>query len=231
MRKKTVVEKSEFREPHFEVLREFDGSVGVERFGLISNHTWNADPKKLGIMMSRYKFVSKMFDGFTNVLEVGCGDAFATRIVQQSVSRMTVSDVDPVFVENVNSRLNQRWPMNVILHDMTVGPLDGQFDGIFAMDVFEHIPPKDEMDFLRNICDSMADHGVLILGIPSLESQQYAKPENKIGHVNCKSGEDFRSVLKDFFHNVFTFSMNDEVVHTGYFPMAHYLISVCCSKR
>lgn len=222
---------SDFREPHFQILREFDGQVGYEHLGLISNHTWNADPKKLGIMMSRYKFVAKMFDGFANVLEVGCGDAFATRIVQQAVGKVTVSDADPVFLENVKARQNPRWPMDIVLHDMTSSPLTGSFDGVFAMDVFEHIPPDEEDAFIRNIRESMADTGVLILGIPSLESQQHAKPENKIGHVNCKSGDDFRRFLRQYFHNVFTFSMNDEVLHTGFYPMAHYLISVCCSKR
>jgi hypothetical protein len=27
------------------------------------------------------------------------------------------------------------------------------------------------------------------------------------------------------------FSMNDEVVHTGYHKMAHYLFALCCHKR
>jgi hypothetical protein len=27
------------------------------------------------------------------------------------------------------------------------------------------------------------------------------------------------------------FSMNDEVVHPGYFPMAHYLIGIGCTIR
>ena len=30
------------------------------------------------------------------------------------------------------------------------------------------------------------------------------------------------------FRNVFIFSMNDEVVHTGFYPMAHYLFALCC---
>jgi hypothetical protein len=25
--------------------------------------------------------------------------------------------------------------------------------------------------------------------------------------------------------------MNDEVVHTGYYPMAHYLIAICATPR
>jgi hypothetical protein len=37
--------------------------------------------------------------------------------------------------------------------------------------------------------------------------------------------------MQRFFHNVFMFSMNDEVVHTGYHKMAHYLFALCCGKR
>ena len=37
--------------------------------------------------------------------------------------------------------------------------------------------------------------------------------------------------MQQFFHNVFIFSMNDEVVHTGYAPMAHYLLALGCTLR
>ena len=37
--------------------------------------------------------------------------------------------------------------------------------------------------------------------------------------------------MQQFFHNVFVFSMNDEVVHTGYFPMAHYLLALGCTLK
>ncbi len=52
-------------------------------------------------------------------------------------------------------------------------------------------------------------------------------PQSKEGHINCKSGND----LKRFFHNVFLFSMNDEMVHTGFSPMAQYLLAVCTTPR
>ena len=29
-----------------------------------------------------------------------------------------------------------------------------------------------------------------------------------------------------YFHNVFVFSMNGEIIHTGYYRMAHYLFGM-----
>jgi hypothetical protein len=41
---------------------------------------------------------------------------------------------------------------------------------------------------------------------------------------------NFRRLTQKYFHNVFMFSMNDEVVHTGYHKMAHYLVAIGCSN-
>ena len=98
--------------------------------------------------------------------------------------------------------------------------MEGNFDGAYALDVIEHIPAEQEKIFVGNIVDSLTPEGVLILGSPSLESQAHASPPSKAGHVNCKTGKGLRALMEVFFHNVFMFSMNDEVVHTGYFPMA-----------
>jgi len=37
--------------------------------------------------------------------------------------------------------------------------------------------------------------------------------------------------LGAYFANVFIFSMNDEVVHTGFGKMSHYNIALCCGPR
>jgi hypothetical protein len=78
---------------------------------------------------------------------------------------------------------------------------------------------------------SLQSHGVALLGMPSLESQLYASPISRAGHVNCKGMPDFKSTMQRYFHNVFMFSMNDEIIHTGYHKMAHYLFALCCGRR
>jgi hypothetical protein len=67
--------------------------------------------------------------------------------------------------------------------------------------------------------------------MPSLESQAHASPQSKAGHVNCKSGPELRKAMEKYFHSVFVFSMNDEVVHTGFYPMAHYLLALCTHPK
>jgi len=49
--------------------------------------------------------------------------------------------------------------------------------------------------------------------------------------VNCKDAPGLRQLMSQVFHNVFIFSMNDEVVHTGFYPMAHYLWALCCHRK
>jgi 2-polyprenyl-3-methyl-5-hydroxy-6-metoxy-1,4-benzoquinol methylase len=205
--------------------------TGMSKFGLMSSQIWQDDPRRLGFVLSRYKFVSKMFSGFNHVLEVGCADAFGTRVVKQEVKQLTATDFDPLFIESAKEAMDPRWPFTTKVHDMLQGPIEGGFDGAYALDVIEHILPADEEVFVGNIVKSLNPQGVLILGSPSLQSQMYASPASKVGHVNCKDAPQFKALMSKFFNNVFIFSMNDEVVHTGFYPMAHYLFALCASKR
>jgi 2-polyprenyl-3-methyl-5-hydroxy-6-metoxy-1,4-benzoquinol methylase len=200
-------------------------------FGLMANYAWNDDPRRLTFTFARYKFVAKMLACRLNVLEIGCADAFASRIVRQEVHNLTAVDFDPLFVADAQANATPQWPITVLQHDILDGPVLGGFDGIYALDVMEHIKPADEDCFLANIIASLARGGAVVLGMPSMESQTYASALSRAGHVNCKRGPELKSVLERHFHNVFLFCMNDEVVHTGFSPMAHYLLAVCTERK
>jgi len=212
-------------------MLEYRARRGLESLGLMTSQAWYDDPKRLTFTLARYKFVAKMFSGFEHVLEVGCADAFATRVVVQDVKRLTAVDFDPAFVEDTNARMSDRWRFDCTVHDMLQGPVQGDFDGMYALDVLEHILPENEQAFLTNMARPLRSNGAMIIGMPSLESQVYASPLSKEGHVNCKTLPDLKRTMQSFFHNVFVFSMNDEVVHTGYHKMAHYLLALCCGKK
>ena len=219
------------REPQYNVLLDLASRKGLTSLGLMSNYVWHEDPKRLTFVLARYKFVAKMLAGHQCVLEVGCADAFGTRIVAQEVDRVVAVDFDPIFVRDANDRMDPRWAFECFVHDILKAPVHGSYDAAYSIDVLEHIPQAEEETFVQNICKSLAKHGVLIIGTPSLESQAYASPISKAGHVNCKSYNDLKDLMARHFHNVFMFSMNDELVQTGFYQMAHYLFALCCSRR
>jgi len=217
-------------EPHYRKLMDALLKQGVERLGLMTGWAWHDDPRHLLFTLSRYKFVAKMMAGRNCVLEVGCSDGFATRLVAQTVKSVVAVDFDSQFINDAIERQSDRWPIEFRLHDLLVTSVSGEFDGAFALDVIEHIPPVQEDRFLNNICSSLTANGIVIIGTPSLASQQYASPQSKEGHVNCKTADELKMTLLRHFSQVFIFSMNDEVIHTGHSNMAHYYMALCCSR-
>ena len=157
---------------------------GLSQLGIISNQVWYDDPRRLVFTLARYKFVSKMLSGRHHVAEVGCGDAFASRIVQQEVKQLHVYDMDPVFLQDIQNRQVEKWTLKPIMHNILSGPLLEKYDAIYSLDVIEHIHPSQEESYLSHIICSLNQNGVVIIGAPTLESQIYASPQSKMGHVN-----------------------------------------------
>jgi len=219
------------KEPQYESCLEIDRKIGRTRFGLMANLVWHDDPRRLGFLLARYKFAAKMLSGYQKVLEVGCADGFGTRVVQQEVPDVTVADFDPVFIADVNQRMEERWKLKALVHDFMVGPLEGDYDAVYAIDVIEHIPKESSPEFIGNMVRSLGSTGICILGSPSIQSQAYASAISKAGHVNCMDAMEMKVLMQRFFHNVFMFSMNDEVVHTGYSAMAHYIWAIGSTQR
>jgi len=199
--------------------------------GLMSGDAYTGDAKRLTFTLSRYKFVSKMFSGFDRVLEVGCADAFGTPIVANEVNELVASDFDLMFIKDAQKNHPYKDRISFIFHDMVSRPLDGIFEGIFSLDVLEHIDKNNENMFMKNIIQNLSYNGTCIIGMPSIESQIYASEISKKGHVNCKSGAELKDFCSKFFERVFIFSMNDEVVHTGFQPMSQYLLALCCFPK
>lgn len=224
-------ESDKTREPQYNRCIELKETVGLTSLGLMTNQVWYDDPRRLTFLLARYKFVAKMISGCANVGEIGCGDAFGTRVVQQEVPDVTVYDFDPVFIEDIRARQDERWSLKAKVHDIVAAPLPRKHDALYTLDVLEHINPTDEAAFLENLCASLSENGLLMVGTPSLESQPYASPPSKAGHINCKSGKELKALLERYFAHVFIFSMNDEVVHTGFLPMAHYLFALCAQPK
>lgn len=209
---------------------QYDEFLGNRRYqmqlGTMRAFDWYHDSKRLAFSASRYKFVAKMLLEFSKVLEIGSGDAFFSKIVADVVGEFHITDFDSRFIEEAKMLYKENTRIKVYRYNPLESSLNEKFNAIYMLDVFEHIQSSDEDKLFYEVKNILANHGVFIVGMPSLESQLYASEGSKKGHVNCQSGEDLRKKFKKHFHNVFSFSMNDEVVHTGFSKMAHYLILI-----
>lgn len=216
--------------PILTILKEH----GRPTFGLHANKQWHEDPRHLVFSMARYKFVAKMLSGSKNALEIGCGDGFNARIIKQEVKALTLTDIDPLFVADANEHVTREWPYEAFTHDILTGPVPrpaASFDAIYTLDVLEHVEQAREGIFLKNALVSLAPNGIMIVGMPSKESLAFAKPVEVTGHINCKTQPELKALMQQYFHNVFMFSMNDEMVHTGYSKLAHYIFALCCAPK
>ena len=198
----------------------------IVKLGMIASFDYLHDPKHLLFMMSRYKFVSKMLQGFDDVLEVGCGDGFASAMIKKEVTNLDAVDIDSQFINNAKSNPYAKEIDFRIKNVTTERPIK-KYNAVYTLDVLEHIDDSLEDKFMKFISNSLFENGVAIIGVPSRESQVYASELSKKGHINCKSGFELKEFMGKYFNTVFIFSMNDEVVHTGFSPMAHYLFALC----
>lgn len=201
------------------------------RLGTPTGQAYVGDPKHLVFTGARYKFVAKMLAGRKSALEIGCCDAFGSPIVAQSVGKLICTDIDEEVLADNRQRLKFLKNVEFKYHDFRAAAFPRRVDAVFHVDVLEHIFAREEGRFMRHIVQSLNPHGIMVVGTPSITGDAYASKYSRIGHINLKDHRTLRQTCEEHFHNVFIFSMNDEVVHTGFYPMAHYLWALCTESR
>jgi len=199
----------------------------IVELGPCTSYSLAQDPKHMSFVLSRYKFVAKMLAGKKKVLEVGAGDGFGLPIVAQAVEWVDTVDWDQAYVDSINKRLIEPgWVKNAtskLLDINKTGLPPDTYDALYCIDVVEHFDPYEEYKLMSNMVGALKKSGVMIIGIPNKEAGHLASKVSDVQHINMKSAEELRYLLETYFDNVFIFGMNDEVLHTGYFSMCHYL--------
>lgn len=218
-------------QPHNQILFDQYEELGPVEFGPYSSYTWRHDPRHLLFTFARYKFCAKLLQGCKSVLEIGCGDGVGAPLLLQTVSSLHGVDLEPAVISDNIRRNTFGHRLTYEILDITSGAPSGTFDGALSLDVIEHIAPTQEDTFLSNLVAPLTTNATCIIGTPNVTSRWHACENSRLGHVNLKDHTSLREPLLRYFHNVFIFSMNDEVVHTGFSPMAHFLIALATGRR
>jgi 2-polyprenyl-3-methyl-5-hydroxy-6-metoxy-1,4-benzoquinol methylase len=208
--------------------------LGQARFftlGPYFSHQLINSPRHLLFTLSRYKFAARLLpqDRTVAVLELGCAEGIGTLMLAEPGHLVTGVDFDADSIRYAQESIDN--PNLTFVAADFVGRHFGQFDAVVSLDVIEHILPEHETSFLDTLADNLAADGFCIIGTPNETASVYASERSRVGHVNLYTADRLTRSLRRYFHNVFIFGMNDEVVHTGFHPMCHYLFALACGKR
>jgi len=184
------------------------------------------DPKHLAFVLGRYKFVAKMLDGLDSAVEVGPGDGIGLPMMAQAVKKIYAIDWDERLIEGNKRRLVDIENIEHLCLDLNKSDINLKVDAAYTVDVIEHLEPEQEDGFMRRIVRCLHPDGVLITGTPNVTASAYASPRSEAQHINLKSMKTLKEMTLKYCRNVFMFGMNDEVLHTGYAPMCHYIWSL-----
>ena len=194
-----------------------------------SSYQFKNSPRRILFSLSRYKFAQKLIGKDKTILEFGCSDGLGSHILAETASRVLGIDFDKGIIEWAKENLTTE--KLSFKHDNFLGKKYGEFDAVVAFDVIEHIFQKNESRFLETMGNNLSPYGIAIVGTPNITSRQYSSSVVNDAHVNMYDAERLESLMNKYFHNVFIFCQNDEVIHTGFPAMAHYLIAVGCYKK
>lgn len=189
------------------------------------------DIKHFMFRLARYKFVAKLmqYEKAVNVLELGCNEAWGALLLKQNMdlSGYIGIDFDSDTIE---------WNKKNLLGNFTfvcedfftyASNLDVKYDVIVALDVIEHIAKEKEEDFCQLFSRNLSKRGTAVIGTPHINMMPYASEGSKAAHINMYDQKRLFQMCKHYFHNVYIFNMNDEVVHTGMDAMVCYMFAVC----
>lgn len=197
--------------------------------GPYSSYQFSNSRRHLLFTAARYKFAMKMLGNNKEILDLGCNDGFGTHFLSEYASKTVGVDFDEKAIKFASNEKSINY-IKFICEDF-FDKHYGDFDGIVSYDVIEHILPENEDRYMQTVLKNLKDTGVFIVGTPSFESNKYSKENVSGAHVNLYTGESLQEMLNKYFNNVFMFTQNDEIIHTGHFRMANYLLAVCCFKK
>lgn len=189
------------------------------------------DPKHMVFVLARYKFCKKMLESKKRILEVGCGDGFGAPMMAQGAEYALGIDIQKKVIASNKKRLSKIKNLEFKVINICEELPQGIFDGACSIDVIEHLDPGLDDKFIGNVCRVLDENGIYVVGTPNITAQKYASPRSAVQHINLKSHDSLKELMSKYFKNVLMFGMNDEVMHTGYPAMAHYLFAVGIGKR
>jgi len=198
-------------------------------FGKYCSYWLDHSPRRFLHHLSYYKFAAKIIGKNRRVLDVGCNEGMGTHLLSVACGEARGIDLDEEAITSAKNNWATATTSFLCADFLEAAP--EKYDALTNFDVIEHFLPEHMEKWWLQITEHLAHDGVAIIGTPSLASKEYASKVTNLGHVNLYSHERLEKEMREYFSHVYIFAANDEVIHTGFMPLAHYYIAIGCQKR
>ena len=189
------------------------------------------NPLMATIKLARYKFVSKMLDTNDCIIDVGCGGGLSTLYYSNFCSKAIGIDNDVRRANEWKNYKNRKLDF-VCFDALNISKLNFDANCIINVDFIEHVSKKEGINFIKDCKHYLKNqknkrNKMLIIGTPSYYSKKYRAKHNLKHHKYEYKPEELYNLCSKNFSRVLKFSMNDELVHTGFDKLGWFFFLIC----
>jgi len=183
------------------------------------------DPLMALIKLARYKFAAKMLSKNDVVVDLGCGNGYGTYFLSKFAKQVIGIDLyaNMDVVSKKMSATNVRFLGYDILDFPHPEVSQENITAVTMIDVIEHFHKADGEKVIRTYSRLLSSNGMMIIGTPSKYSEKYRSIRSKESHFYEYKPEELQELCQDYFGRTLMFSMNDEIIHTGFHKLAWYI--------
>lgn len=135
-----------------------------------------------------YKFLPR---NAQKVLDVGAGNGFVEELLSQRNIKIFGNDISSISVKNLKSKFKGQFRKESIYKMRYPRKF---FDGVFALEVLEHVPPSKILNLLKKIREILRKNGSFIISVPTNEGLEKMK-RNPSGHTRTYTENLIRAEL------------------------------------
>jgi len=180
---------------------------------------------QLLVRLARYKFVAKHLKKTDRVFEIGSGVGVGAQFLAQHCAFVKGIEFKDDEIARANA-VKRRSNVEFVQGDFFDMDEKEKFDAIINLDVIEHMPENIGEKLIAKTTRHLEKNGMMIIGTPSIYSFPYQGPQSKAAHIKCYDQEELLKIVNRYYGRTLAFSMNDEMVHTGFSKLAWYYFIV-----
>lgn len=198
--------------------KQLDGKMGDQKWML-------ENPLMTTIKFARFKFVAKLLSKKDILLDIGCGQGVGSIFFSDYCKYVYGVDLLSNFIDHNKKNINF-FKKNIF--EIKQNNFKQKIDFITLIDFIEHFNKSQGSLILKKCANLLKKKGgTLIVGTPSVYSSKYRSKRSKMQHIHEYDGMELKDLCSKYFDRTFLFSMNDELVHTGYYKLAWFNFVVC----